>query len=192
VSQSHELQFPALAPAALMPELAVSTPPRARWPARLQQRLWGAMRWLSAGGVFLMMVVAFVDVVGRKFLDQPLRGSVELTELLMLMVVFIGVALVSHDRNHVQLDLLDSAVPVRWQALRERAGEFLSGLIMLGAGWLALTRALQAGREGELTALLRISMAPAFAIVAVLLAIAAVAHFVLALAPAAADQGTAP
>ena len=130
------------------------------------------MRWLSAGGVFLMMVVAFVDVVGRKFLDQPLRGSVELTELLMLMVVFIGVALVSHDRNHVQLDLLDSAVPVRWQALRERAGEFLSGLIMLGAGWLALTRALQAGREGELTALLRISMAPAFAIVAVLLAIA--------------------
>lgn len=180
--------MPPLASAALMPGPVVPAPPLARRPSRLQQRLWGAMRWLSAGGVFLMMLVAFVDVVGRKFLGQPLRGSVELTELLMLLVVFMGAALVSRERTHVQLDLLDSSVPLRWQSLRERTGEFMAGLVVLGAAWLALTRTLQAGREGEVTTLLRIPMAPAFGVVAALLAIAAIAHFTLALAPADPDD----
>ncbi len=184
MSPSPEMETAALPATAMLQDVRVPTPPLAGLPARLQQRLWSVMRWVSAGGVFLMMLVAFADVMGRKAFGQPLRGSVELTELLMLLVVFLGVAMVSREQTHVQLDLIDEWVPRRWQGVRVRVGEFLAGLVMLGAGWLAFTRALQAAREGEITALLRISLAPAYYVVAALLAIAALAHIVHAFAPA--------
>lgn len=183
MSRNPELELAALPSPAMMQDAPLPAAPLAGLPSRLQQRLWGAMRWSAAGGVFLMMLVAFADVVGRKVLGQPLRGSVELTELLMLLVVFMGVAMVSREQTHVQLDLIDAWVPPRWQGVRMRLGEMLAGLVMLGAGWLALTRAIQAAHEGELTTLLRISLAPAYYVVAALLALGALAHLTLALVP---------
>ncbi len=185
MSRSPELEFAALPSAAMRHDAPVPAARFAGLPSRLQQRLWVAMRWSAAGGVFLMMLVAFADVVGRKVLDRPLPGSVELTELLMLLVVFAGVALVSREQTHVQLDMIDAWVPPRWQGVRMRLGEILAGLVMLGAGWLALTRAIQAAHEGELTTLLRIPLAPAYCVVAALLAIGALAHLTLALLPRA-------
>jgi TRAP-type C4-dicarboxylate transport system permease small subunit len=142
--------------------------------------LWRTMSWTASGGIFLMMLLGFADVLGRKLLGRPLRGSVELTELLMLLVVFLGVTIVSHRQQHVQLDLIDDRIPPRWQDLRARAGEFVSGLVMLGAGWISVTKAVVAGRQQEATSLLQLPLAPAYALVALLLAVAALAHFGLA------------
>ena len=38
----------------------------------------------AAAALFAMMTLTFVDVVGRKFFDNSIIGSVELTELMML------------------------------------------------------------------------------------------------------------
>jgi len=43
-----------------------------------------------------MMVLTFVDVVGRYLLNRPLRGAFELTELGLVVLIFAGLPLVSH------------------------------------------------------------------------------------------------
>lgn len=151
--------------------------------------LWCVMRWAASVGIFMMMLLAFADVLGRKLFDRPVRGAVELTELLMLLAVFVGVTLVSRRRAHVQLDLIDEKIPSRWQGVRMRVGEFVSGLVMLGAAWISVTKTIVAAGQHEATTLLLLPLAPAYGVVALLLALAAVAHFGIAFERSVAGSG---
>jgi hypothetical protein len=45
---------------------------------------------LAALALFAIMWLTLVDVSGRKLLSQSLPGSLELTELLMVVVIFAG------------------------------------------------------------------------------------------------------
>ena len=62
-----------------------------------------------------MTLLTTVDVVGRYFLNRPLAGAFELTELAMGAMVFFSLPLVTLRREQVTVDLLAGAVPVRWQ-----------------------------------------------------------------------------
>jgi TRAP-type transport system small permease protein len=80
-------------------------------------------RWLgymAAASLFAMMVLTFVDVFSRKFLGASVAGTVELIELLMFGVIFVGLPLASLKGEHVFFDLLDHFLPQRlrqWQAV---------------------------------------------------------------------------
>jgi hypothetical protein len=66
--------------------------------------------YVAAAALFAMMIVTFADVVGRKlFVSIP--GSLEVTELLMLVVIFVGLPLASLKGEHVFFDLLTSSFP---------------------------------------------------------------------------------
>ena len=81
-------------------------------------------RWLksccglvAAAALFGLMCVTVVDVTGRKF-DRPLAGGLELTEILMVGVIFAALPLVSWRGEHVVFDTLDaytSDTIKRWQ-----------------------------------------------------------------------------
>jgi len=43
---------------------------------------------LSGGALFAIMALTFFDVGGRKLLENSIPGSLELTELLMVVVIF--------------------------------------------------------------------------------------------------------
>ena len=60
-----------------------------------------------------MMVLTFVDVVGRYVFSAPLAGAKELTELLMGLLVFAAVPIVTADRGHITTALFETVLPVR-------------------------------------------------------------------------------
>ena len=60
-----------------------------------------------------------MDVSGRKVLSTSVPGSLELTELLMVVVIFAGLPLVSLRGEHVVFDSLD---PLIEKALRRAQG----------------------------------------------------------------------
>ena len=66
---------------------------------------------LSALALFAIMVLTFFDVSGRKLLSHSIPGSLELTELLMVVVIFGALPLVSRRGEHVVFDSLDSFWP---------------------------------------------------------------------------------
>ena len=61
------------------------------------------------------MLLTLVDVTGRKLASQSVPGSLELTELLMVAVIFAALPLVSLHGEHVVFDSLD---PLLGRALR--------------------------------------------------------------------------
>ena len=62
-------------------------------------RLDLALRWTSglmaAAALFAIMWLTLVDVSGRKFLSHSVPGGLELTEMLMVVVIFGALPLVS-------------------------------------------------------------------------------------------------
>ena len=54
---------------------------------------------LAGLALFAIMVLTFVDVAGRKLLDHSITGSLELTELLMVVVIFGALPLVRARRT---------------------------------------------------------------------------------------------
>ena len=79
-----------------------------------------AATWLArvgAAGLAIIMLLTFCDVIGRYVFDAPIVGTVEVTELLMGTMVYLGVGLTTHARGHIRVDIIIDRLPLRVQAL---------------------------------------------------------------------------
>ena len=67
---------------------------------RLKRLLDALCGLLAAAALFAIMALTLVDVLGRKLLSQSVPGSLELTEILMVVVIFSALPLVSLHGEH--------------------------------------------------------------------------------------------
>ena len=147
---------------------------------------------IAAAALFAMMVLTFADVFGRKFLDASIPGSLELTELLMLLLIFVALPLTSLHGEHVVFDLLDRAIPPGARRLQHRLSNGLCAVLMLGSAWLVAERAARTAEFGDTTAQLHIGLAPFHYMVAAALVVAALIHVLLMFRlPGRGDAGAA-
>ena len=110
--------------------------------------------------LFCMMMLTFVDVVLRYVFNRPLAGGFEVTELLLLVLIFAGLPLVTHANEHVTMDLIDRWLGARARALLGRVMELASAALMFGLTWLMWLRAARVAGYGDTTDVLRIAVAP--------------------------------
>lgn len=144
------------------------------------KRLHQLFAGVSAAALFAMMALTFADVFARKFLPNALTGAVELTELLMMVMIYFALPLASIAGEHIVFDLLDRVVPaavLRWQ---HRLSHAFTALVFGGAGVLVWQRALRTLGQGDQTSALEIKIAPYQFGAAVMLALTALMHLVLA------------
>ncbi|MBM3387212.1 MAG: TRAP transporter small permease [Betaproteobacteria bacterium] len=106
------------------------------------------------------MFLTFLDVSGRKFLAHSITGSLELTELLMVVVIFGALPLVSERREHVVFDSLDPLLSNRLRTIQRALVNLLCGGALLALGWLMVKTGHDFLASGETTAQLKISKAP--------------------------------
>jgi TRAP-type C4-dicarboxylate transport system permease small subunit len=55
-----------------------------------------------------MVALTFTDVVGRHLLNTPVFGANDITEHLMAVIIFSGLPLLTAQRGHLSVDLLDT------------------------------------------------------------------------------------
>jgi TRAP-type C4-dicarboxylate transport system permease small subunit len=137
---------------------------------------------LAGIALFSMMTLTFLDVVGRKVFNQSIIGSVELTELMMLALIFAAMPVVTLAGGHVVFDLLDSVLSPRLKHWQSTVSNLICTVLLAVSGWFVLNRAMRTHEMGDITAQLAIPLAPFHYSAAVLLMLCAVMHLYLALA----------
>jgi TRAP-type transport system small permease protein len=153
--------------------------------ARLKSLLAALAGTIAALALFGIMALTLVDVLGRKVISTSLPGSLELTELLMVVVIFAGLPLVSLRGEHVVFDSLD---PLLEKTLRRAQGlvvDLIVAALLLGMAWLMASKAGQMAGFGDTTAQLKIPQAPFVYLMSALLALTGLVHGILAFAPTA-------
>jgi TRAP-type C4-dicarboxylate transport system permease small subunit len=115
---------------------------------------------LAGGALFAIMALTFFDVLGRKFLSQSITGSLELTELLMVVVIFAALPLVSERGEHVEFDSLDPYLPLWLRRAQAVLVHLICAVVLGGLGWLMWKTGGQFLESGETTAQLKIAKAP--------------------------------
>lgn len=135
---------------------------------------------VAALALFAMMMLTFVDVIGRKLLGNSIPGAVELTELGMLVMIFMALPLASLVGEHITFDLLDRILPARVQFLQQSLANLLTGAVFGGAAWLVWQRSGRTLEMGDITSRLEIPLGPFHQMIAVMLLVTALAHAVVA------------
>ena len=138
---------------------------------------------LSGGALFAIMALTFFDVAGRKLLDNSIPGSLEVTELLMVVVIFAALPLVSLRGEHVLFDSLDSFFSPRMLQLQKAVVHLLIAIALLALGGLMWKTAGQFLASGETTAQLKLLKAPFLYGMAVLCLLTGLIHLLLTVRP---------
>jgi TRAP-type C4-dicarboxylate transport system permease small subunit len=138
---------------------------------------------LAAAALFGIMWLTLVDVSGRKAISTSVPGSLELTELLMVAVIFAGLPLVSLRGEHVVFDSLDPLLPAWLRRAQSLLVDFCCALLLGGMAWLMWVKAGQMTEYGDTTAQLKIAQGPFVYAMSLLCGLTALVHGLLALAP---------
>lgn len=125
-----------------------------------------------AGAVLLgLMAVVLFDVLMRYVLRLPFLGGFELTEMMMVLIVFLGLPYCAATQGHVSVDVFARFLDrprLRWIL----APIHLAGAVLLIVmAWQAAVYALDSAERGEASQMLKVPDWP-FQAVAALSAVA--------------------
>ena len=141
------------------------------------ERRADAVLGVAASAILMaMMCLTFVDVVARYVFNRPLRGGFEVTELLLLVLIFAGLPLVSHADEHVTMDFIDRLVRSRTRVLLSRFIHIVVAALMFFMAWQVTIKAARIASYGDATDVLRIVYGPFVYFSAAMIGLAGLIH----------------
>ena len=146
-------------------------------PARGWERRVEGLLGVAASAILMaMMLLTFTDVVARYVFRRPVRGAFEVTELMLLVLIFAGLPLVSFTDEHAVMDFVDRVLRPRGLALMQRLVQAVSAAFMFLLAWLTWLKADRIWAYRDSTDVLRIVYGPFVYFMAVTLGLAGVIH----------------
>lgn len=146
------------------------------------------LRWsaglMAAMALFGIMWLTLVDVTGRRFFNQSVPGGLEITEILMVIVIFGALPMVSWRNEHVVFDSLDPFLPDWVRGIQARLVHLVCAASFAFLAYLMSTRAARFAEYGDTTVYLQFSIAPVAWLMAGLLLLTALVHLLFVFVPA--------
>ena len=144
--------------------------------ARVWEKRADAVLGIAASALlFCLMCVTFVDVVARYLFNRPIRGAFEVTELLLLVLIFAGLPLVSHADEHVTMDFIDRIVG-RGVAVWVRLMHAVCAAVFFFLTWQIWIKAGKIAGYGDTTDVLRIPVGPFVYFMVAMIALTGLVH----------------
>ena len=139
-----------------------------------------ALEWIGALVLFSMMVLTFVDVLGRYLFSSPVPGGFEVTEIMLASLIYCGLPLITMRDGHISVDLVEGLLPGWFKALRDRVIALLMTAVLGYIGYRLFGKAGDFVNYNDQTAVLNIPLAPLCYAMAVLTILSAIIAAVLA------------
>ena len=152
---------------------------------RLWEKRADAVLGVAASAIlFCMMMLTFLDVIARYIVNRPIRGAFEITELMLLVLIFAGLPLVTHAGEHVTMDLIDRMLGARLRGALNRLIELICAGLMFFLTWQMWLKAGKIAGYGDTTDILRIPVGPFIYFMAAMIAVSGLVHLFRTLFPA--------
>ncbi|WP_435258037.1 TRAP transporter small permease [Thioclava sp. FR2] len=97
-------------------------------------RLIGLSAFIGAIALFIEICVIMTDVVGRAA-KAPLYGSQDLITMVMVLLVFGGMAICDRQGGHITVDILERQFPTWFNRTIDIFTALLGGVIFLFIAW---------------------------------------------------------
>ena len=89
------------------------------------------MHWVAGAALLILLALTIADIAGRTLFNNPVPGTVEVTALLLVVIVFLALAHSEDLGDHITIDLIYVRVGPRVQAAMDLFAQVLS-LIVIG------------------------------------------------------------
>ncbi len=129
--------------------------------------------------LFVMMILTCSDVIGRYFLNAPVFGAFELTELLLACLIFTGLPLVTLRQEHICVDVLDGITPDWMLRIQHVIASLVAAVATCYLAWRLSLRGAGMLASGETTAQLKLPLGYLTYGMSMLMALTALAFFIL-------------
>ena len=142
------------------------------------------MSKISWAVLFLMMLLTITDVILRKTLSQSILGTVEISEFMLVIVIFCALANTETINGHVKVDLVMSRFSGRVQGFMDMITQFVCFVFSVMITWSTLIYSEEMRASAEVTQDLWIPIYPFIYVVALgsaVLALTLLIKFFLAL-----------
>jgi len=116
-----------------------------------------SIRWIiEASGIvgvvilLAMMMMTVVDVIMRYFFRRPIIGSVEISIILMVCVVFLGIAWCALNDGHISVDIITGKLSKKGRAILNSFDNIVTFALALLIAWRSVLEAVSV-KEMEVT-----------------------------------------
>jgi TRAP-type C4-dicarboxylate transport system permease small subunit len=134
------------------------------------------MHYAAAGVLVVLTMITVANILGRALFNRPVPGTIELTEMLMVLIVYMGFGYAEHQGDHISVDLLyersGRTARLGLTVLNGLVGFFVMGLV----AWQLYQYAGVLSGGGYESSILKVPQAPL-----ALIAVGATVVFVLAM-----------
>jgi TRAP-type C4-dicarboxylate transport system permease small subunit len=107
-----------------------------------------------------MMLLVVADVILRKYFAAPIRGSLEITEILMGLVVFLGLAFCAAKDEHVVIDIITERLSKRAKSTTMVMIHILSAGVAGMMAWRLFMQALSLQQGNQVSMMLGLWLYP--------------------------------
>lgn len=104
---------------------------------------------VASAALATMTLWTLVDVITRQLLSSPLKGTIDLVEATLVLVVFLALPAVLERDEQVTVDVLDHMIGARWVAWIKRLASLLMFVFLAVLGYAGLTPLADAWRFGD-------------------------------------------
>lgn len=129
-------------------------------------RLSKYLSYIAGAVLVLMMLLTTADVAGRYLFNAPILGVFEVTEFMMVCLVFCSLAYTQSKKAHVAVDFLATLIPRKGQQVIDILNYLISLIILALITWKSVERGFEVMATKECSAILQIPVYPFMFLVA--------------------------
>ena len=106
---------------------------------------------MGALGMIISMFLGFADVVGTKFFNWPVPGTLEITESTMVLIVFGALAFTQSQRGHIRVEIFYNERGPRAKAVMDAVTHLVAIAFFALVTWQGFDEALYSLEINEAT-----------------------------------------
>jgi len=93
------------------------------------------LTWIASGALGIMILFVVANILSRFLFKKPLPGTIEIIELVAVVIVFFSVAYTESKRAHIYVELVVSKLSRRTQAVLASMMYILAAVFFAVMGW---------------------------------------------------------